>query len=59
MLMTSIGIEQFDTRFLFAGWNDEWKETTAIRATYCLARRIQALYNDFVDARDTGTVSPW
>lgn len=59
MLMTSIGIEQFDTFFLFAGWNDEWKETTAIRSTYCLARRIQALYNDFVDARDTGTVSPW
>lgn len=59
MLMTSIGIEQFDTLFLFAGWNDEWKETTAIRSTYCLARRIQALYNDFVDARDTGTVSPW
>lgn len=59
MLMTSIGIEQFDTRFLFAGWNDEWKETTAIRSSYCLARRIQVLYNDFVDARDTGTVSPW
>ena len=59
MLMTSMRIDQFDTFFLFAGWNDEWKETTAIRSTYCLARRIQTLYNDFVDARDTGTVSPW
>ena len=60
MLMNTIKLWQLTTLdYLHTKWENVRDDPSMIENIYILARRLQTLYNDFVDAKVNGTITRW
>lgn len=60
MLLNTCKLRQFIVSdYLHAKWENVRDDPDMIKGIYILARRLQMLYNDFVDAKDNGTITRW
>lgn len=60
MLLNTCKLRQFTVLdYLHPKWENVRDDPNMIIGIYVLARRLQTLYNDFVDAKDNGTITRW
>ena len=60
MLLNTCKLRQFIVSdYLRAKWENVRDDPNMIKEIYILARRLQTLYNDFVDAKVNGTITRW
>lgn len=60
MLMNTFKLRQLTAlEFLHDPWEEVSDNPKKIKEIYILARRLQTLYNDFVDSKENGTITRW
>lgn len=59
-MLNTFKLRQFTALdFLHDSWKEVSENPKKIKEIYILARRLQTLYNDFVDSKENGTITRW